>query len=140
MRALKPSAPRGVVCEDRLSGSKGGFSRPIQHPARCLEDDRTRGAGYDIRLVDCGGRIYVNRLQDAKTEMAAYTLDGKLTGRSTWREWVNFGRHGQTADRFGFFSFESFLAPPTIYRLDTATGKREVFFQQRSPSIPASMS
>ena len=79
-----------------------------------------------------GGRIYVNRLQDAKTEMAAYTLDGKTDGKIDLEGMGSTSAvMGRTADRFGFFSFESFLAPPTIYRLDTATGKREVFFQPK---------
>jgi prolyl oligopeptidase len=38
---------------------------------------------------------------------------------------------GRVTDRYGFFSFESFLVPPTLYRLDTLTGKREVFAQPR---------
>jgi len=40
---------------------------------------------------------------------------------------------GRTSDRDGFFSFESFVAPPAIYRVDTVTGKREVFFQPKVP-------
>ena len=40
---------------------------------------------------------------------------------------------GRTTDRYGFLSFESFIAPPTIYRLDTQTGKREVFAQPKVP-------
>jgi prolyl oligopeptidase len=79
-----------------------------------------------------GGRIYVNRLQDAKTEMAAFTLDGKAAGNIDLEGTGSASAvKGRTADRFGYFSFESFLVPPTIYRLDTGTGKREVFFQPK---------
>jgi len=77
-----------------------------------------------------GGKVYVNRLKDAKTEMAVYTLDGKPAGKI---DLDGIGSSsavvGRTTDRYGFFSYESFLMPPTIYRLDTATGKRDVFFQ-----------
>ncbi len=40
---------------------------------------------------------------------------------------------GRTIDRYGYHSFSSFIVPPTLYRLDTTTGKREVFFQPRIP-------
>jgi prolyl oligopeptidase len=79
-----------------------------------------------------GGRIYVNRLRDAKRETAVYALDGRPAGSI---EFDGLGSssvvEGRTTDRYGFISFESLLVPPTIYRLDTATGKREVFFQQK---------
>ena len=81
-----------------------------------------------------GGKIYVNRLKDVKTEIAIYSLDGKPAGT------VDFdgigsasGIDGRTTDRYGFISFSSFIVPPVIYRLDTASGKREVFFQSKAP-------
>jgi prolyl oligopeptidase len=81
-----------------------------------------------------GGKIYVNRLKDVKTETAAFALDGKPAGTVDY-EGIGSASHfdGRTTDRYGYFSFESFIVPPTIYRLDTATGKREVFFQPRIP-------
>jgi prolyl oligopeptidase len=84
-----------------------------------------------------GGKIYVNRLKDAKTEMAVYTLDGKPAGKID-PDGIGSSSAvaGRTTDRYGFFSFESFLMPPAIYRLDTATGKREVFFQPKVPFDP----
>ena len=81
-----------------------------------------------------GGKIYVNRLKDVKTETAVYALDGKPAGKI---DYDGIGSstvvQGRTTDRDGFFSFESFIVPPTIYRLDTVTGKREVFFQPKIP-------
>jgi prolyl oligopeptidase len=84
-----------------------------------------------------GGKIYVNRLKDVKTETTVFTLDGKPAGKI---EYDGIGSAsvpaGRTTDRFGYFSFESFIVPPTIYRLDTATGKREIFFQPKIPFDP----
>ncbi|MGD0893930.1 MAG: prolyl oligopeptidase family serine peptidase [Terracidiphilus sp.] len=81
-----------------------------------------------------GGKIYVNRLKDVKTETTVYTLLGKPAGKM---EYDGIGSasvmQGLTTDRNGFFRFESFIAPPAIYRVDTVTGKREVFFQTRTP-------
>jgi prolyl oligopeptidase len=69
-----------------------------------------------------------------KTETAVYTLDGKSAGSV---EYDGIGSAstlaGRTTDRYGFYSFESFIAPPTVYRLDTVTGKREVFGQPKVP-------
>jgi prolyl oligopeptidase len=81
-----------------------------------------------------GGKIYINRLKDVKTETAVYTLDGKLAGKVDYDAiGSGSGVYGRTTDRYGYFSFQSFILPPTIYRLDTTTGKREVFFQVKIP-------
>jgi prolyl oligopeptidase len=81
-----------------------------------------------------GDKIYVNRLHDVKSETSVYTLDGKPGGNL---ENDSIGLvttlAGRTTDRYGFYSFESFIAPPTIYRLDTITGKREIFAQPKVP-------
>ncbi|MGA3162513.1 MAG: prolyl oligopeptidase family serine peptidase [Terracidiphilus sp.] len=81
-----------------------------------------------------GGKLYVSRLKDVKTETAVYTLDGKPAGRIDY-EGIGSASHleGRTTDHYGFYSFQSYIQPPTIYRLDTVTGKREVFAQQEIP-------
>jgi prolyl oligopeptidase len=81
-----------------------------------------------------GSKIYVNRLHDVKTETAVYTLQGKPAG-SVMYDGIGSATlvAGRSTDRYGFLSFESFIAPPTIYRLDTLTGKREVFAQPKVP-------
>ena len=81
-----------------------------------------------------GGKIYVKRLNDVKSETSVYTLDGKLAGTVDYDGIGSAsGVIGRTIDRYGFFSFESSIQPPTIYRLDTLTGKRELFAQPKSP-------
>jgi prolyl oligopeptidase len=81
-----------------------------------------------------GGKIYVNRLMDVKTETEVFALDGKPAGQVDY-EGIGSATIllGRTTDRYGFFGFESFTVPPTLYRLDTETGKREVFFQPKIP-------
>jgi prolyl oligopeptidase len=86
----------------------------------------------DFSIV--GEKIYVKRLKDVQSQTAVYTLDGKPAGS------INYdgigsasGLMGRTTDRYGYFSFQSFIVPPTIYRLDTVTGKRDVFFQPKVP-------
>ncbi len=81
-----------------------------------------------------GGKLYVNRLHDVKTETTVYTLDGKAAGKIDYDEIGSASTlHGRTSDRYGFFTFQSFIRPPTIYRVDTTTGKRDVFFQPKIP-------
>jgi prolyl oligopeptidase len=81
-----------------------------------------------------GGKIYVNRLKDVKTETSIYALDGKPAGKI---DYDGIGSasvvSGRTTDRYGYYNFSSFIVPWTIYRLDTLTGKREVFFQPKIP-------
>jgi prolyl oligopeptidase len=86
----------------------------------------------DFNIV--GGKIYVKRLKDVQTQTAVYTLDGKPAGQIDYDGIGSAsGLMGRTIDRYGYFSFQSFIVSPTIYRLDTVTGKREVFFQPRIP-------
>ncbi len=86
----------------------------------------------DFTIV--GGKIYVKRLHDVKSETEAYTLDGKSAGKIEYEVIGSASPvYGRTTDRYGFFSFESYIQPPTLYRLDTLTGKRDVF---AAPKIP----
>jgi prolyl oligopeptidase len=86
----------------------------------------------DFNIV--GGKIYVKRLKDVLSQTAVYTLDGKPAGQIDYDGIGSAsGLMGRTIDRYGYFSFQSFIVPPTIYRLDTVTGKREVFFQPKIP-------
>ncbi len=81
-----------------------------------------------------GGKIYIKRLKDVKTEITAYSLDGKPAGEV---EFDGIGSasiiSGRATERYGYFSFESYITPPTIYRFDTMTGKRDVFAQPKIP-------
>jgi prolyl oligopeptidase len=81
-----------------------------------------------------GGKIYVSRLKDVKTETSVYQLDGKPAGKVEYEGIGSASRiEGRTTDRYGFYQFQSFIQPPTLYRLDTATGKKDVFFQPKVP-------
>ena len=86
----------------------------------------------DFSIV--GSKIYVKRLKDVKTEITAYTLTGKPAGSL---DFPGIGTassiQGRPDQRYGFFSFESFIQPPTLYRLDTTTGKRDLFAQPKVP-------
>ena len=81
-----------------------------------------------------GDKIYVSTLKDVKTETAVYSLDGKPAGTVDYNGIGSASKiEGRTTDRYGYFQFQSFIMPPTLYRLDTVTGKRDVFFQPKVP-------
>jgi len=81
-----------------------------------------------------GGRLFVSRLHDVKTETTIYSLSGKLTGTLAYPG-IGSGSvvYGRPSGTVGFYSYESFITPPSIYRYDTKTGRTETFF---TPKIP----
>ena len=81
-----------------------------------------------------GGKLFVNRLKDVKSETSIYTLAGKLAGTIPYAGiGLASGMSGESTDRFGFFSFQSLIQPPTIYRYDTVTSKQEIFAAPKTP-------
>ena len=81
-----------------------------------------------------GNKIFVHRLKDVRSQMIAYTLQGKPAGAIAFDGiGVASGLSGSTKGRYGFYSFQSFIHPPTIYRYDTQTGKQDIFAQPKTP-------
>ncbi|HWE87678.1 MAG TPA: prolyl oligopeptidase family serine peptidase [Terracidiphilus sp.] len=117
-------APNGCI----LKADPGGIMPNVW--ARIVPE----GADVIESFSIVGSRLYVERLKDVKSEITAYTLAGKQAGT------IDFdvigsasGVVGRPGDRYGFLSFESFIQPPTLYRIDTTTGKREIFAQPKVP-------
>ena len=81
-----------------------------------------------------GGKLYAERLHDVKSETSIYSLDGKPEGHIEY-EGIGSASHleGRTTDRYGYYNFSSYILPPTIYRFDTVTGKRDIFAQPKIP-------
>lgn len=85
-----------------------------------------------------GDKLFVHRLHDVVSQTTIYSLAGKQLGTINYAGIGSAsGLSGEVKDRYGFFSFESFIQPPTIYRYDTVTGKQEVFAQPRTPFASA---
>jgi prolyl oligopeptidase len=81
-----------------------------------------------------GGKLFVTHLHDVKTETSIYTLDGKSIGSIDYPGiGSGSGVYGLPSQDEGFYSFESFIQPPTIFRYDTRSGKSEVF---ATPKVP----
>ncbi len=81
-----------------------------------------------------GGKLFVTGLHDVITQTRIFTLDGKQIGEITYPAIGSATNvHGRGASNEGFYSFESFNIPPTIYHYDVASGKTEVFAKPQVP-------
>lgn len=95
-----------------------------------------KDAIQDFSIV--GHKMYVDRLHDVKTETSVYTLTGKPVGAIDYDTMgTASGVVGRAGNRYGFYRFESFTVPPSIYRVDTVTDKRELFAQPKVPFDPS---
>lgn len=88
-------------------------------------------AESEVTLVGAsrvGDRIILSYLGDAKSQAEMITLDGKKVANINLSDIGSAsGFGGKSSDPETFYAFSSYARPTTIYRLDTATGKSEIF-------------
>ncbi|MCE9562723.1 MAG: prolyl oligopeptidase family serine peptidase [Planctomycetes bacterium] len=84
-----------------------------------------------LESVDLVGNVFIcSYLQDARTQVKVYDMDGKfvrdveLPGIGTAG-----GFHGKRTDTETFYTFSSFATPPSTYRYDILTGKSKLIRQ-----------
>ncbi|MBW7914926.1 MAG: S9 family peptidase, partial [Taibaiella sp.] len=83
---------------------------------------------YPMSVSSCGGRLFVTFLKDAVSEVKQYDLNGQeldvvtLPGLGTAS---GFG--GKKEDKELYYSFTSYVYPPTIFKYDIKTGKSELY-------------
>jgi prolyl oligopeptidase len=116
-------APKGRVLKVVLGKSPDEWTTVIPEDKDVIEE---------MNIV--GGKMYVLRLKDVKSELTIYSLEGEAKGR------INFPGigdgstlTGRSVDTDGFYAFQSIISPPTIYHYDTKTGKSEVFYTSKVP-------
>ncbi len=81
-----------------------------------------------------GGQMFLRRLHDVKTETTSYSLDGKQTGSIDYPGiGAGTGLSGRSTGKEGFYSFQSFTQPPTIYHYETGPHKSAVFAASKAP-------
>jgi prolyl oligopeptidase len=86
-----------------------------------------------------GGKIFVSYLKDVTTRTYEFGIDGKWIAEIKFPALGNAaGFNGLRNDSFVFYTFNSFTFPPTIYRLDLATGNSAVFRQPEAAFNPSS--
>jgi len=86
-----------------------------------------------------GGKLFVTYLKDVTTQAEVHSLEGKLENKIALPGLGTAGGFGgRDDDKFVFYSFTSFNAPPTIYKYDIATKKSSVFRTVDIPGFNAS--
>lgn len=81
-----------------------------------------------------GGKLFVSYLKDVASLVCVHALDGAfehevaLPGLGT-----TVGFAGEANATSVFYTFASFMAPPTVYRYELASGKSTLF---RAPKLP----
>ena len=84
-----------------------------------------------------GGKLFVDRLVDVKDEISIYSLDGGQLGKvklpGIGSTTVPYGR---PLEKEGFYTFDSYNQPPTIYRYQADTGATSIFAQPKVPFHP----
>lgn len=104
-----------VLMDPKLPGGEGKLIIPEQK-----EKLESVGTG--------GGKIFANYLKNACTEVSQYTTEGvlehkiSLPGLGTAS---GFGAHRK--DESFYYTFTSYVYPPTIFRYDIKTGKSELY-------------
>jgi prolyl oligopeptidase len=76
-------------------------------------------------------------LKDARTQLKIYDLNGKFV-REVQLPGIGSASNivGQRKDKEGFYSFQSYTTPSTIYRYDMVSGKSTVFRQPKVDMNP----
>jgi prolyl oligopeptidase len=81
-----------------------------------------------------GGKLFVTGLHDVVTQTRIYALDGKLQGEIRYPTLGSASvMYGRDDSENAFYTFTSFIIPPTIYHYNVKTGKTEIFAKPKVP-------
>ncbi len=92
--------------------------------------------GHDVidSFSIAGTKLFVGTLHDVKTETAIYTLEGAPAGRIRYPgPGTGSGVYGRADGTEAFYTFQSFVQPPTIFRYNVAAAATDTFF---APQVP----
>jgi prolyl oligopeptidase len=118
----KDAPRRRVIAIDTTDPAEANWKEIIPQAEETL-------SGVDL----VGDRFLANYLQDAHTQVKVFDVAGKfesevkLPGLGTAT-----GFDGKRKDKETFYSFASFIAPPSIYRYTVASGESAVY---RAPKV-----
>ncbi len=121
-------APRGrIIAIDLLKPARGDWREVVPETANRLQG---------VSLIN--NQLVCNYLADARTEVLAHGLDGKLVRRVELPGIGTAGGFGgKREDTETFYAFTGFTTPTTIYRHDLKTGMSTVFRQPKVEFNPA---
>jgi len=114
-----------IYVRTNWNASNGKIVRvDLTHPARASWKEVVPAGPYAIDdFAVAGGKLFVNYLENVVSKVRIFDPNGKPAGEVTLSA---IGTASVLKGRWGsneaFFGFESFLIPPTIYRVDVPTG------------------
>ncbi len=84
-----------------------------------------------------GGRIFTEYMEDVKSAVRMFSLDGGALGQVDLPGVGSAGGFGgEPDDTVTFYSFSSFNRPTTLYRYDIASGETSIFKEAAAPFNP----
>lgn len=80
-----------------------------------------------------GNKLFVQYMNDVKSEVLVYELDGKTFGKlpSPGNGLIG-GIAGERKSETAFFSYSSYIQPPSIYKFNVTELKPEIFFTPKT--------
>jgi len=81
-----------------------------------------------------GGKVFVRYLENVQSKVRIFDADGKQQGEISFPEVGTLsGVRGRWGSPEAFFTFNSFVTPPTIYRYDVSKGTRSIWSKESVP-------
>jgi prolyl oligopeptidase len=107
----------------------------LKNPARDKWKEVVPAGKSAIQGVStAGGRLFVRYLENVLPHVRIFDPQGKPQGEITFPSIGSAsGLRGEWTKNEAFFTFNSFVTPPTIYRYDIAKGTREVWARENVP-------
>ena len=110
---------------------------PAQEKWRVVIPERKDAALQ--RLSAARGLLVAEYLKDASTRLERFGLDGRPLGELPLPGLGSGSVETAPDGTAAFLGFTSFNAPDTLYRVDLATGERQVWWQAKVPFDPATL-
>lgn len=97
-------------------------------PKRANWKDLIRETKNVLEVSTGGGRLFANYLKDATSMVMQYDMNGKVERTVTLPGVGSAGGFGtKKNEKVLYYTFTSYIVPPTIYKYHIASGQSEVF-------------
>jgi prolyl oligopeptidase len=129
-----------VLLQTNLDAPKGKVMEvELEHPERAAWKTLVPESAHSLEsAVTAGDTLILTYLVDAKSEVELRTWTGELKQRLSLPGIGSAGVHGaHRAETETYFTFTNYTTPPTLYRLDLASGSGSVWRQPKLVFDPA---
>ena len=98
------------------------------HPGKEHWKDLIPETEFPLTVSTCGGKFFAQYVKDAVSEVFQYSLDGKKEGEVTLPGLGTAGGFvGKTTEMETYYTYTSYVYPPTIFKYSLTTRKSEVY-------------